>query len=112
VSIAAQFRHDLVILVPNDGTMDAWGHVDPAPYAEGETVRGLVQERQGREVMGPDLGGTVIVNAVVYLATGTAVTERNRLRRADTGAEYDVLYVRDAAGRGHHLELDCRRVQP
>lgn len=112
MSIGALFRHSIVILEPATGTPDPWGHVDSAPYTDGATVRGLVQERQGKEVEGPQLGGTVVVDAVVFLPAGTAVTERNRLRRVDTAAEYDVLYVRDAAGMGHHLECDCRRIQP
>lgn len=108
----AMFRHNVLILTPHGGTEDSWGHAPVEPWVEGETVRGLIQERQGREVMGPDLGGTVVVNAVAYLPIDAPVTTRDRLRRKDTGAEYDVLYVRDAAGWGSHLEVDCRRVEP
>ena len=38
-------------------------------------------------------------------------TEQDRIRRDDTGAEYEVLYVKDAAGQGHHLEVACRLVK-
>lgn len=112
MSLEALMRHSIQVWTPATGAEDAWGHVDPAPWVEGASVRGLVQERAGKEVAGPDLGGTVIVNAVVYLPIGTAVTPRDRLERTDTGAMYDVLYVRDAAGQGHHLEIDCRRIEP
>ena len=111
MSFDALLRHSLTILDPATGTEDSHGHVEVYPYADGATVHGLVQERTGREVEGPDLGGAVVVNAVVFLPWGTTINERNRLRR-DNGAIYQVLYVKDAAGQSHHLEVDCRRIAP
>jgi head-tail adaptor len=112
VSFSGLLRHSLVIEHPASGAEDDWGHVDPAPFEDGETVRGLVQDRRGREVEASgDLGGTVVADVVIFLQSGVTVTEQDRLRRADTGAEYEVVYVKDAAGQGHHLEIACRLVK-
>ena len=112
MSFTGMLRHSLTILDPSVGTEDSHGHVEAHPYTDGATIKGLVQERTGKEVDGPDLGGTVVVNAVVFVPPGTVVTARNRIRRNDTAAIYEVLYVKDAAGWGHHIELDCRRIIP
>lgn len=97
---------------------DAWGHpalvteteTTPLTYGALATVRGLVQERTGQEIQGPELQGTVVSNAVIFLPFGTDVTPQDRIRNLENAAEYDVLYVRDTAGRGHHLEVDARRI--
>lgn len=103
-------------------TTDPWGHpgvvtaatpvtVEVRTYVDYATVRGLVQERTGQEVQGPQLQGTVVANAVIFLPFGTDVTTQDRVRNVADGFEYDVLYVKNAAGRSHHLECDARRVE-
>jgi Phage head-tail joining protein len=112
MSYSGLLRHSIVIEHPAVGTEDEWGHIDPAPFADGEMVKGLVQDRRGAEVeRSGDLGGTVIADVLVFLQAGAIVTEQDRLRRVDTGAEYEVVYVKDAAGQGHHSEVLCRLVK-
>jgi hypothetical protein len=96
-------RHEIVVEIPATGSASAWGHA-PTGFTDGATVRGLIQERTGQEYVGPELGGTVVSDGIVFLPMSSGVTERNQLRRKDTGARYRVLLVRDAAGQGHHLE--------
>lgn len=133
MSVADLLRHDLVIRrlaepsftagTPASVVLDAWGHsatytagtppeITVRTYGDHHRVRGLVQERKGEEVQGPELQGTVVSNAVIFLPFGTDVTTRDRVRSLDDGAEYDILYVKDAAGQRHHLELTARRINP
>jgi len=112
MSYTGLLRHSLVIENPATGAEDSWGHVEPEPFSDGPAVRGLVQDRRGVEVeQSGGLGGTVVADVVIFLPTGTAITEQDRIRRVDTGAVYEVLYVKDAAGQGHHLEVACRLVK-
>jgi head-tail adaptor len=90
------------------GTVSARGHAARV-WAELATVQGLVQERSGREVAGPDLQ-PIVSDALIFLAAGTDVTERDRIVLGTT--TYELLYVKDAGGVGHHLEIDARRVTP
>jgi head-tail adaptor len=108
MAIADRFRHSLIIERATAGTVSARGHAAQvwAPLA---TVRGLVQERTGREVPGPDLQ-PVISDALIFLAFGTDVTERDRIVFGTT--TYELLYVKDPGARGRHLEIDARRVTP
>jgi hypothetical protein len=70
-----------------------------------------VQERTGKEIQGQTLQGVVVSDSVIFLPVGTDVSSRDRIRNEANGFEYDVLFVRDSAGHGHHLELDARRIQ-
>lgn len=133
MSLAGLFRHTLTIRrleVPSEiaGTppseaLDDWGHpgvifagtpatVEPLGYRDLATVKGLVQERTGEEIQGPQLQGTVVSGARIYLPIGTDIGTQDRVRNDDDGLEYDVLYVKDAAGRGNHLECSARRIEP
>jgi len=110
MSYVAMLRHSITILEPPAELPDGWG--DKPVFTDGLTVRGLVQERTGAAVDGPDLGGQVVSDAKIFLERTAVVTEQNRLRRNDSGLVYRIVYVNDAAGQGHHLETDCRRVTP
>ena len=64
MSIESRFLHTLTVQHGVSGTEDAWGHAAVTfPDYAWVTVRGLVQERTGREINGPSLGGTVIADA-------------------------------------------------
>lgn len=128
MSLDALFTHSLVVRrlvpaatvagTPPGSLVDEWGHPaassggEPAVrgYADLATVRGLVQERTGTEIQGDGLAGTVVSNAVIFFPWGTDVTTQDLVAHGD--AVYDVLYVRDPGGRGHHVEADARRRAP
>ncbi len=94
------------------------GHQAVSYVDDPTTIRGLVQEQKSRsggtnEITGPDLYEAVIVKAAIFLPINATVTEHDRLRRADTGARYELVGpLRDAGGRGRHLEVEARRVKP
>jgi hypothetical protein len=131
MSITALMTHTLTIRrlesptmiagTPPKPALDSWGHpavlVAGSPptmrapgYGDVATVKGLVQERTAKEIQGPQLQGVVVSDSIIFLPLGTDVTTQDRIRR-DNDLEYDVQSVRDAAGHGHHLELDARRIQ-
>ncbi len=71
----------------------------------------LLQRRtqNNRSIVGVDYQASVY-DAVVYAGIGLAATESDRL--IIDGKTYDIIAIRDAAGQGHHLEVEARTVQP
>jgi hypothetical protein len=122
VSFAGLLRQSLVIERSLPITVGATSSVPEHPLLDGylqqaygwaaiATVAGSIQPRAASEVQLVGQGGAPITDTVIYLAP-TDVTPADRIRRAEdaTGPYYQITGVRDAAGRGHHLELDARRV--
>lgn len=118
MSIAARLRHELVIERHTEGATTPRGHASVSYVDVAPAIRGLVQERRsesqgGTEVSGPDHDQTVVAMADIFLPIDAPVTERDRLRRSDTGVRYELVGpLRDAGGRGRHLEVEARRVKP
>lgn len=75
------------------------------------TVPASVQDASPTE-MSTDIDGPVVIDATVYTATAD-IRHRDRLRQTDASPErtYEVIVARDPGGRGHHLEIDCRRIE-
>jgi len=72
------------------------------------TVPGLIQPRRAREVALASQAGAVIGEHVGY-CRALAGLDTDCWLELD-GERYDVLGIADAAGLGHHLELNLRRV--
>lgn len=66
-----------------------------------------LQPRRGREAVQPTQ--VVVGSHVLFLEIGTDITERDRVVVATL--TYEVLFVGDAAGQGHHLEVDLELVK-
>ena len=66
-----------------------------------------LQPRRGREAVQPTQ--VVVGTHVLYLEAGVDITERDRVMVA--ASTYEVLFVGDAAGQGHHLELELELVK-
>jgi hypothetical protein len=117
VSIAARLRHELVVEQYTEGADTPRGH-KAITYVDGETIQGLVQEQKSSsgsaaELTGPDFDEVVVAKANVFLPIDAPVTERDRLRIVATGARYELIGpLRDAGGRGRHLEVEARRIKP
>ena len=108
MALADRFRHTLTVERATAGAVSARGHAAQT-WTTHLILAGLVQERSGREVEGPN-HEAVISNALIFVPSGTDVTERDRI--VANGYTYDLLVVRDPGGRGRHLEIDARRVMP
>jgi len=119
VSFNALLRHTVTIerpySVPDGGepALDEYGQPIHVPVELG-SVMGLVQPRSAlsrstRELPSVSEAGTVISDHVVYLPIGTDIAESDRIVHG--GRTYEVQLVRDAAGHGHHLEVDVRLVR-
>ena len=108
MALADRFRHTITIERASAGAASARGHA-ALSWTTHLILAGLVQERSGREVEGPD-HVAVISNALIFLPFGTDVTERDRI--SANGQRYELLFVRDPGAKSRHLEIDARRVTP
>lgn len=102
----ARLIHTLVVERATAGAVDDYGH--PArTYATLSTVKGLVQPKSYREVALTSQAGAVVSTHTAYLRP-TDIQEADRILYGS--ARYEVSGVRDAAGIGHHYEVDLRLV--
>lgn len=72
-----------------------------------------IDETRGRQVTVPGEDGPVIVDAIGFFKAGIDLTEADQVMqtRPGTNRPYEVLFIRDAAGQGHHTEADLRLVR-
>ncbi len=106
-------RHSLAILrstVTDDPLTNDENNQPTRVEALLATVRGLVQPKSVREVAQLNQAGAVVSDHTIYLYP-TDLREADRIRfDPDDGRRYEVRGVRDAAGIGHHLEVDAEMV--
>lgn len=108
----SRLLHTLIIERPTPGAVDDYNQ--PATtYATLASVPGLVQPKTVREVAQLNQAGAVVSTHTIFLRP-TEIQPSDRVRVATGGmaGTYEIDGVRDAAGLGHHLELDCRTVEP
>jgi hypothetical protein len=113
VSIAARFRHQLVISrFGETGIANARGNRVAGYVDDTATLMGNLQERSAREVSTGELGGVAISDAIAFLPITAATSTLRAPDRLKLGAlVYELIGLpRDAGGRGRHLEADLRRV--
>lgn len=111
MSFADRLIHRLTIVRETDtGAVDDYGQPIRTP-ADLATVRGLVQPKAIREVELTNNAGVVVGDHTIYLLP-TDITAADRVKFADPAdtRRYEVTGVRDAAGIGHHLEVDARLI--
>ena len=115
MSYASLLRHRATIYrrsdTPGSDTTD-WNQEPTDLAALATDVRCRIDETRGRQVSLPDEAGPVIVDAIGYFVAGVDLTEADQVvqTRPATGRVYEVAFVRDAAGQGHHTEVDLRLV--
>lgn len=101
-------RHTVVTDINGDPVLDENGQ--PTVTDSTTAVQGLVQPKKATEVALISQGGAALTDHTVYLLP-TAVTNADLITfDPDDGRRYQVTGVRDAAGIGHHLEVDARMV--
>lgn len=113
-------RHTVSIIRSTQGAEDDYGQPSRTETTVA-TVKALIQPKPTR------LGGGAVEETTTYGA-GTQVTDHTVFMRvipitaADeilavsagihTGKRFEVTLVRDAGGQDHHLEVDCRLINP
>jgi hypothetical protein len=103
--IEDMLRHTLVIERPTSGAVGERG-LPAEPWGVLATVKGLIQP----EALVVAQRGVAVSDHTAYLLP-TDVKGSDRLRfEPDDGRRFYVDGVRDAAGIGHHLELDVHLV--
>lgn len=106
MSFDSRLLHTLVIERATSGAEDDYGQ--PArTYATLATVSGLVQPKSYREVALSTQAGAVVSTHTIFMRP-TDLQEADRILYGSQ--RYEVTGVRDAAGLGHHYEVDARLV--
>jgi hypothetical protein len=104
------YPHTLVIERAAAGALDDRG-VEAQTYTALATVPGWAQPKSVREMSQLSQAGPVTSDWSIYLGL-TDVTEADRLRLdPDDGRTWEVDGIKDEAGFGHHLKLDCHLVE-
>jgi head-tail adaptor len=116
VSLSRLFVHDLVVQRATEGAVDDYGHPTRTFKTIG-TTKGLARQLSGREIARVAEAGPVVDQWRILLPPGTTIDEGDRVRFASEATDttkpyFDVLSVRDPAGRAHHLEVEARKVWP
>jgi hypothetical protein len=102
--------HTFVIERPTDGAVDDYNQ-PTTTYAELASVPGLMQPKSALEIAQLNETGAVRATHSAFLRP-TDVTEADRIRVASgpMAGTYQIDGIRDAAGLGHHLEIDAHTV--
>lgn len=120
MSIASLYRHTLAVVRSIPGaTLDSEG-ADLGMGTPTESVSGsfsgLIQPRSARERADPLGTGPNVGNFRIYCPVRDLgpddVIRKSGSPDADLNGDYRVLFVGNAAGQGHHLEIDADRLVP
>lgn len=110
MSFDSRLLHTLTIERPTDGIVDGYNN-PTTTYAELATVAGLVQPKNAREVAQLNQAGATVSTYTIYTRpTEIQPSDRVRVDAGPMAGTYEVDGVRDAAGLGHHYEIDARMV--
>jgi len=102
--------HDVAIERSTAGPVDAW-NMPSEVWATIATPAALIQPKSGRERAQQNEAGSVTAEFRIYMRP-TDITEGDHLIRQDTGEVFEIGFIADAGGIGHHLEIDATRVWP
>jgi hypothetical protein len=119
MSLSGLLDHRVYVSRKVDGADDDYGH--PVTTQEvGESFAAAIQPKSIREVVAIDQAGSPVGDWTLFFAP-RVVTEADALihdaaacPKVDTAdlptCRFEITGVRNAAGRGHHLEVDARLV--
>jgi head-tail adaptor len=109
MSFDSRLVHRLIIERSTAGAVDDYNQPTQA-WATMATVPGLVQPKTAQEVPQLDQAGAVVSTHTIFVRP-TDVLASDRIRfEIDDGRRFEIDGIRDAAGLGHHLEIDARVV--
>jgi len=100
------YPHEVDIERAAEGSRDDYG-VPAQTWSTLATVPAWVQPKSARELAQLSQGGPVTVTHTIFLDP-TDLSESDRIAYA--GKVYEIEGIRDAAGYGHHLEVDAHTV--
>lgn len=110
MSFDSLMRHMFIIERPTDGAVDAYNN-PTTTYATLATVPGRMQPKNVREVAALNQAGATVSTYTGYVRpTEVQPSDRIRIASGAMAGTYEIDGVRDAAGMGHHYEIDCRMV--
>lgn len=110
MSFDSRLVHTIAIERATPGTVDDYNQPSET-WATIATVPALVQPKSGRELAQLNNAGPVRFEYRIFMRV-TDVAEGDHLVRQDPGEVYQIGFVADAAGIGHHLEIEASRVWP
>jgi hypothetical protein len=110
MSFDSRLVHRIAIERTTPGAVDEWNQPSQTWTTLSE-VPGLVQPKAVREIAQLNQAGATVSTHTVYLRP-TDIDPADRIRVAAGGMAglYQIDGIRDAAGLGHHLEIDAREV--
>lgn len=115
----SRLTHQVSIVRKNDsGNLDGYGQPITSDEVI-ETVFAAIQPRSAREQPAVGQGGPAVSDHVVYLFPTDLTTADSILHDEATcpmprdlpTSRFEIVGVPNAAGLGHHLEVDCRLVE-
>jgi hypothetical protein len=110
MSFDSKLLHTFVIERPTDGVVDEYNQ-PTTTYATLASVPGLMQPKRVNELAQLNQAGATVSTHTGYLRpTEIQPSDRVRIASGPMAGTYEIDGVRDAAGLGHHYELDCRMV--
>lgn len=110
MSFDSRLVHSLVIEREAAGTVDEYNQPTQT-WSTLSEVPGLLQPKTAREVAQLNQAGAVVSTHTIYMRP-TEVQPADRIRVVvGPPGTYQIDGVRDAAGLGHHLEIDARMVE-
>jgi hypothetical protein len=119
VSFASRLTHVVMIEEPGDTDADVDDYGQPLPGTPTyRTVRAAIQPKKAEEIALTTQAGAVVSDHRIYLlpisiTTAAAIIHDAQdcpMRHDLPDARYEVTSVPDAAGLGHHLELEAQLI--
>lgn len=108
MSFDSRLRHTLVVERASSSAVDDW-NAAVLEWAAIATIAGLVQPKTAREVNQQNEAGAVLTTHTIYCRPADIEPgDRIRVSAGPMAGLYQVEGIRNAAGLGHHLEIDAR----
>lgn len=100
--------HTITIQRNTPGAVDDRG-VPAQVWATTTTAQAWVQPKSVREIQQLSQGGPVVSTHSIYVEPAASVNENDRISYGSK--TYQIDGIKDEAGIGHHLKLDCHLVE-
>jgi hypothetical protein len=110
VSFADRLLQEVAIMRSTPGAVDEY-NMPALSWSTLASVRALIQPKRGLERAQLNEAGAVLGDYRVFMLP-TDVTEGDNLVCQDPAGVWQIEFVADAGGVGHHLEIDATRLTP